>query len=579
MQPVAAQDTARRYQSVDSEKAHGVTYTPEVLARFVAQRIVENAELGSRSSITVLDPAIGNGALILALLEALGDKAHAKLTVRGFDTNSSALEEAAHLIRTDFPKTRLELTRSSFLDYVLEIGGGYGVQSLFSQGKSEAFDLVIANPPYVRTQVMGTERAQQLSNAFGLTGRVDLYQAFLLGIAHVLAPDGTVGVIVSNRFMTTKGGGTLRAALRQRLDLRQIWDLGDTKIFDAAVLPAVFIARGTGAPSAAAPIFTSIYEVKDDPDEHAADPLAALGHEGVVKIDDGRKFRVRRGVLDRSGAADDIWRLASESGNVWMAMVDRHTWKRFGEIGKIRVGVKTCADKIFIRHDWDTLGAAKPELLRPLTTHHGSGRFRAVPPKKARAILYPHEVVHGTRQAIPLDRFPNSRAYLESHRSALESRSYVTAAGRRWYELWVPQDPRAWDAPKLVFRDISERSTFWIDLDGTVVNGDCYWLTAGFSDNTDLLWLAAAVANSSFAEAFYDHRFNNKLYAGRRRFITQYVEQFPLPAPTLQLSREIIHRAREIYDANHAPESQDMERELDKLVWRAFGLGVEEVIG
>jgi len=579
MQTGTAQDTARRYQSVDAEKAHGKTYTPDPLARFVAQKLLENAELDGRSSLTILDPAIGDGALVLALLATLGEKKPVALTVRGFDTNVLALQEASRRINSAFPKARLEFTHGNFLDYVLEASDCNGARSLFSEGEAETFDLIIANPPYVRTQVMGAERSQQISNSFGLTGRVDLYQAFLLGMARVLAPDGTAGIIVSNRFMTTKGGGVLRAALCERFSLRQIWDLGDTKLFDAAVLPAVFIARGRGSPSASAPIFTSIYEAKDEPKARAVDALAALAHDGIVGLDDGRRFRVRHGVLDRSGADGEIWRIASESGDEWMAAADRHTWKRFGEIGKVRVGVKTCADKIFIRHDWSTLGVEKPELLRPLTTHHSSGRFRAVPPTKVRAILYPHEVVQGNRQAISLDGFPKSRAYLESHRGTLESRSYVMEAGRSWYELWVPQDPQAWGAPKLVFRDISERPTFWIDLSGSVVNGDCYWLAAGRPEETDLLWLAAAVANSTFAEAFYDHRFNNKLYAGRRRFITQYVEQFPLPDPLLQSSIDIIKHAKAIYDANHAPASQDMERELDRLVWRAFGLCVEEVAG
>ena len=578
MQLLAAESTARRYQVVDAEKAHGATYTPEKLARFVAERIVENAHLDGRTSITILDPAIGDGELVLALLATLKSKTDAALCVRGFDTDVSALDVAARRIRAACPKVGLELTRGSFLDWVLEADGGTAAPSLFGRKEALTFDLIIANPPYVRTQIMGSERAQQLASQFDLAGRVDLYQAFLLGMAQVLTPDGVAGIIASNRFMTTKGGGPLRAALRRRFNLREVWDLGDTKLFSAAVLPAVLIGRGTSSVSSAVPSFTSIYEVEDAALARVADPVDALAHDGIVEIDDGRRFSVRHGVLDGSGDDGDVWRLATQSGDEWMATVDRHTWKRFGEIGKIRVGVKTCADKVFIRHDWESaFGAETPELLRPLTTHHGAGRFRATSPKKVRAILYPHEVVQGSRQAIPLEDFPKSRAYLESHRTALESRSYVTQAGRRWYELWVPQDPQAWNAPKLVFRDISERPTFWIDPDGSIVNGDCYWLIASREDDTDLLWLAAAVANSTLAEAFYDHRFNNKLYAGRRRFITQYVEQFPLPDPSQPLSQEIITRAKAIYEADHAPGVEDMERELDKLVWRVFGLGVEEV--
>jgi len=580
MLQLAVQDTARRYQSVGAEKAQGATYTPENLARFVAERIVESASLEGRDEITILDPAIGDGALALALLDALKNKTHAVLNVRGFDTNVAALDESAQRIRTAYPEAQIELTHGSFLDFALEADGNATTPPLFSWRQTQTFDLIIANPPYVRTQIMGSERAQQLAGTFDLAGRVDLYQAFLLGIAQVLAPDGAAGIIVSNRFMTTKGGSALRSALRQRFDLRQIWDLGDTKLFSAAVLPAVLVARGTAFDTADAPQFTSIYEAKDAAEIQirTADPIEALAHTGVVAVADGRRFCVRHGVLDASDDDGAVWRLASGFGDEWLATVSRHAWKRFGEIGKIRVGVKTCADKIFIRHDWDSaFGAETPELLRPLTTHHGAGRFRATLPKKNRAILYPHEVVQGRRQAIPLENHPKSRAYLESHRATLESRAYVIEAGRRWYEIWVPQDPQAWIAPKLVFRDISERPTFWIDLDGSVVNGDCYWLAASREYDTDLLWLACAVANSTFSEAFYDHCFNNKLYSGRRRFITQYVEQFPLPDPALPLSREIIARAKAIYEANHAPQAKEMERELDSLVWQAFGLDIEEI--
>jgi hypothetical protein len=299
---------------------------------------------------------------------------------------------------------------------------------------------------------------------------------------------------------------------------------------------------------------------------------------GTVALADGRRFRVQHGTLDSSGAADDLWRIATDSGDAWLATVTAHTWSTFRDIGKIRVGVKTCADKVFIRSDWNAMSDhERPELLRPVTTHHVAGRFRSIPHKKSRSILYPHENVQNQRRAVDLKLYPKSRAYLETHRKTLEGRTYVIEGGRQWYELWVPQDPGSWLAPKLVFKDISERPTFWLDLDGSIVNGDCYWLTCERPDQVDLLWLAAAVANSAFAEAFYDHRFNNKLYSGRRRFITQYVEQFPLPDPKTPLARDIISNAKAIYDAAGSPEAEALEAGLDPMVWKAFGLSIEEV--
>ncbi len=66
--------------------------------------------------------------------------------------------------------------------------------------------------------------------------------------------------------------------------------------------------------------------------------------------------------------------------------------------------------------------------------------------------------------------------------------------------IWVPQDPRAWARPKLVFRDIAAEPAFWLELDPAVGNGDCYWLTARQPTDTELLWLAAAVGNSTFIQ-------------------------------------------------------------------------------
>jgi hypothetical protein len=107
------------------------------------------------------------------------------------------------------------------------------------------------------------------------------------------------------------------------------------------------------------------------------------------------------------------------------------------------------------------------------------------------------------------------------------------------------------------------------------VNGDCYWLVCEGQAHEDLLWLAVSVGNSRFIESFYDHRFNNKLYAGRRRFITQYVEQFPLPDPDTPTSKEIVRTARALYAANGGPAAGGLATRLDDLVWRAFGLGEE----
>ena len=562
----------KRYHIVTEEKAGGATYTPKILSDFVARKIVEIAgSLPTNRPLRILDPAVGHGELLVSLLEHLADRPRLKIEVHGFETDPEALRTATERLRQECPGVSLHFAPSNFLEFVLDHVGTDGNNSLFRRAAPETYDLIIANPPYVRTQIMGTTQAQLLAKQFGLAGRVDLYYAFILGMSQVLKPQGVAGIIVSNRFMTTRSGASVRQALFERFNIRHAWDLGDTKLFDAAVLPAVLLVEGKNSCKLKVPAFTSIYQTTKPATATASDPIAALDAEGIIEVADGRHFQVQHGTLNTSGTSEGVWRIATDAVDTWLATVDAHSWGTFRDIGKVRVGVKTCADKVFIRNDWQDMPAAeRPELLKSLVTHHIARRFKSLSPDRPKQILYPHEIVQGRRRAVNLACYPRSQAYFETHRPTLKGRQYVVESGREWYEIWVPQQPDAWGRPKLVFRDIVEQPTFWMDLDGSVVNGDCYWLICQSPEQTDLLWLAAAVGNSSFIERFYDLRFHNKLYAGRRRFITQYVEKFPLPNPHNPLGKAIITKAKEIYKYTPSPEAAQLYEELDTMVWTAL---------
>ena len=569
----------KRYRTVAEEKAGGATYTPKILADFVAQKIVQIAEeLPTDRPLRILDPAIGHGELLVSLLEELSIKRNLTIEVYGFETDLEALRNAEARVKKQFSDTLVRFECDNFLEFVIEHFGCNGHGNLFQSSGAKTYDLIIANPPYVRTQIMGAAQSQLLAEQFGLSGRVDLYYAFILGISYVLNPKGVAGIIVSNRFMTTRSGASVRQALLKYFNIRHVWDLGDTKLFDAAILPAVLLVKNDNSQKTKSPAFTSIYETTKSVHQCATDPINALAREGGVGVDDGRRFDVQHGKLHTSGTSDGVWRIATKAVDDWLTTVEAHTWGTFRDIGKIHVGVKTCADKVFIRNDWQIMPEFdRPELLRPLTTHHIARRFKPLMMEISTQILYPHEVIHGRRHAVDLAKYPRSKAYLDNHRAILEGRQYVIDASRQWYEIWVPQDPSVWPSPKLVFRDIADEPTFWIDLDGSVVNGDCYWIVCQNPMQTDLLWLAAAIGNSTFIERFYDHRFHNKLYAGRRRFITQYVETFPLPDPQSSLSKSIVAKAKKIYECIPSHESGQLQKDLNSMIWDSFGLVTEEV--
>ena len=475
------------------QKSTGSHYTPPALAAFVAKEMLKLwTPPENTPNINVFDPALGDGELLLAVLKNL-QKMDVHLSVSGYETNKFEMLSAKKRIKDQFPKTDIAFHNRDFL---AQSAGYFSQPDLFQPRRPEQFDLVISNPPYVRTQVMGAKKSQDIARQFGLAGRVDLYYAFLVAIAQYIHPKGILGIIVSNRFMTTRSGETVRARIKELYEIEHIWDLGDTKLFEAAVLPAVLMLKPkTSTKPKITAQFTSIYT--SDPVEKARNcksPIKALRRSGYVKTKSNGYFRVLKGELDSGRRPEDIWRITTKESREWLSRVHRNTAATFKDLGKIRVGVKTTADRVFIRSDWDDMPLDKrPELLKDLTTHHIGNPYRSKTPKSQ--ILYPHTVLEGKRCAINLASYPKSKAYLEEHRNQLESRKYVIESGRKWYEIWVPQDPKAWKKAKIVFRDIAEHPTFWLDLNGTVVNGDCYWISC--SEKNELTYLALAVGNSS----------------------------------------------------------------------------------
>lgn len=554
------------YLELSQRKDTGAHYTPTNLSDFVATQIIRVFE-NDNKSVDIADPAIGDGELLSTLASLLSEKLSLKITAHGFDIDHAAVESARKRM-SEVMGVENKVIRQDFIDYVLE----QTENNLFQSHNPILYDAVIANPPYVRTQVLGAKRSQLLSKQFKLKGRVDLYHAFILGISKLLKPGGVLGIIVSNRFMTTKSGEEIRKNILELFDIIHIWDFGDTQLFEAAVLPAVLLLKKkTDSLSIKYKSkFTSIYSVKNAMAQIDSNNLFdSLEDEGLVDIKNKGVFNIQQGFLDANG----VWKISNHKVDEWMKAVDSHTKMTFSDVGKIRVGVKTTADKIFIRSEWGSKN--RPELLRKLTTHHVAGRYKA---KKNgyKYILYPHTTINGTRSSVDINEYPKSKEYLLRHKEVLENRDYLIKAGRQWYEIWVPQDPGLWSKPKIVFRDISEKPTFWLDQDATIVNGDCYWLVNNH-ENDELLWLVLAVANSSFIESFYDHKFNNKLYSGRRRFITQYVEKFPLPDPETKLSTEIILLAKKIYDLMPSEDAVGLENKVDQLVWKSFGFSEKEI--
>ncbi|MBE0471624.1 MAG: N-6 DNA methylase [Methyloprofundus sp.] len=560
-----------RYKHVESRKKEGAHYTPEVVSDFISNKIISNFKL--KDNIKIVDPAIGDGELLISLIKQLYDNSIVNIEVYGFDINKKSIEISKLRLLEHYPNLKLTLLNEDFLNICLEKRNNCNTLDLLDNKNIPSFDLLIANPPYIRTQNLKEEQSRVLRENFGLKGRLDIYQAFLIAMSSILKPDGVAGVIVSNRFLTTKGASHFREMLYDKYTIKGIWDFGDTKIFEAAILPAVMVLTPSKSKKSYTVPFSSVYmtEKNNELDViHEVDnQIEALQYNGIVSSKNGL-FIVKNGELRFDKHSSDLWRLQDDETKVWLNKVIDNTWCTFKDIGKIRVGVKTTADNVFIRSNWDLEVGYEPELLKPLITHHNAGRFHCNGTNK-KYILYTHTHENEKRKVIDLDQFPLSKKYLESHKEQLSGRKYIIKANRKWNEIWVPQNPKLWNENKIIFRDISKQPMFWFDDSSSVVNGDCYWmLNENDKMPKDILWLVLAIANSKFIEKFYDCKFQNKLYSNRRRFISQYVEQFPVPNPKLQKSKDLISLSKQCFNEKDKKVQEDLEHKINELVLDIF---------
>ena len=544
-----------RYSNENKSKANGVVYTPSEMADYVARLMLRYADKNESTEVSILDPAVGEGELLVAMINAVKSKC-SKLKVIGYETDQTVGAVTQSKLREMFPEIDVEIRIGDFLAAV-------------DDGSAGKYDYVIANPPYIRTQIMGSDKAQKIAEKLSLTGRVDIYYAFLVCAKDVLKEHGIAGYITSNKFMTIKAGSSVRQYMLRNYQMHHITDLGDTKLFTASVLPVIMVFS-LGTTTAREKVhFSSIYQ--DQKAEQSADHInnifEKINENGYFIIPDGRCYHYQQGII-QSVEKDALWTIASDENQKWLSKVEANTWMYFSQIGKARVGIKTTADNVFIGEDWSGEKAGI-ELLMPLITHRNAGQIvsNSNPHWK---VLYTHTTENGKKVAYNLDQYPKAKAYLESHYEQLAGRKYVINAHRNWYEIWVPQNPDAWQHKKIVFRDISERPEFWYDETGAVVNGDCYWIDIFPGTMEEVAYLALAVANSKFIEKYYDIKFNTKLYSGKRRYQTQYVEQFPIPYYGSELAEKAISLVKKIIAGGCEDDTSSYKKELDEIVEQLF---------
>jgi type I restriction-modification system DNA methylase subunit len=120
--------------------------------------------------------------------------------------------------------------------------------------KSQKYDFIVANPPYVEVERLKDQKKSIIStlkNKFpgvlkgqSLTpGRLELFIAFLAFGISWLQEKGRLGFIVSSKFLTTKNGEWLRRLILNTCVIEEIVDLTRVSVFAQSVYPIILMIQ------------------------------------------------------------------------------------------------------------------------------------------------------------------------------------------------------------------------------------------------------------------------------------------------------------------------------------------------
>ncbi len=228
------------------------------------------------ASVRLLDPACGSGAFLIEAFDQLHAAYQASndrlAELRGhrtlFDLDKRILEN--NLYGVDLNEEAIEICRLSLwiktaqrgkvltsLDHTIRVGNsivvdpawddkafewGEAFPEVFDQG---GFDVVVANPPYVRQELL-TPIKPYLEEAYrAYHGMADLYVYFYeLGL-RLLKPGGLLSYVVTNKWMKAGYAEPLRRFFQDAAWIESVVDFGHAKqIFEQAdVFPSILVAR------------------------------------------------------------------------------------------------------------------------------------------------------------------------------------------------------------------------------------------------------------------------------------------------------------------------------------------------
>lgn len=215
---------------------NGAVYTP----RFIRDYVVEHAMLNMTKDISqciCADISCGCGAFLYTVAEYIHKQSNADYVdiiprIYGLDISETSINRAKILL------SLLALLNNEIINediFNLYVGDAliFDLKSIPEIKSNNGIDIIVGNPPYVRSKHLDSSIKQNLSLwSTAKVGNPDLYIPFFEIGLNLLSPVGQLGYIIANTFFKSVNARNLRKYFTTNKFSLQVIDFGQQLIFD-----------------------------------------------------------------------------------------------------------------------------------------------------------------------------------------------------------------------------------------------------------------------------------------------------------------------------------------------------------
>ena len=495
------------------------------------------------ASIKVLDPACGSGAFLVQTFDYLleeGQRVNAEIArlqggiedilerldtsilknnLFGVDLNPESVEITKLSLWLKTASSREKLT---YLDDNIKCGNSIvgdskfagaaalnwhdSFKSIFAAG---GFDVVVGNPPYVRSELFSKDKPYLQENYTTYDGAADLYVYFYEKGVDLLKAGGLLGYISNSTFFKTGYGVTLRTYLSQHVSLKRLVDFGDRQVFEGATTyPAIVILKKV-VPAAGSKIaFTKVTDAKVN--------FATLEAQAATML--------------QTNLGQTSWHLESVSSATLRKKIVGDHKTLLEQYSHPLYGIKTGLNSAFIigQTKRDQLVKADPSVaavIKPFLEGKDLQKWHTEN-RDLHLILFEKGWTKQnsglTDETAAWNWLQQKHPGVTSHLATFAEKAKTRGdKGDFWWELRACAYYPQFDTPKVIYPDIAADNQFSLDTKSCVFTNTAYMVP-----NAD--WFLLAVLNSKVSWFFWSGQ-SAILRGGFLRFFSQNVEPTPIP--------------------------------------------------